>query len=295
MRVGFIGCVHSSALILETLFCIEEIQVCGVLTKTKSSINSDFVDLTPLCVTREIPVKYDDQTSPNESVDFFINLKLDVILCVGWSHILREPMLTASRIGVIGFHPARLPQNRGRHPIIWSLALGLENTASSFFLMDTGADSGPIIAQQNIEITLTDNAQSLYQKIMNVAVQQVKCFLPALKMGTLVFKEQDENAATYWRKRSRRDGTIDFRMAASAIFNLVRALSPPYPGAEVKYNDIFYKVLSCRIDTVSYPINTVPGQVIKISENRLLAKVYGDQAVWLELESIPDIEEGQCL
>lgn len=50
------------------------------------------------------------------------------------------------RIILIGFHPANLPQNRGRHPIIWALFLSLQETASTFFMMDEDTDSGDIIS-----------------------------------------------------------------------------------------------------------------------------------------------------
>ena len=55
-------------------------------------------------------------------------------------------------MGVVGYHPAKLPQNRGRHPIIWSLALGLKHSASTFFFIQNGVDNGDIISQHPFEI-----------------------------------------------------------------------------------------------------------------------------------------------
>ena len=63
------------------------------------------------------------------------------------------------------FSPGLTPQNRGRHPIIWTLALGLCETGSTFFFMDEGADSGDILSQKKITILPEDNAGSLYQKL----------------------------------------------------------------------------------------------------------------------------------
>ena len=88
-------------------------------------------------------------------------------------------------MGVLGFHPTKLPQNRGRHPIIWSLALGLKKSASTFFFMDEGADSGKILSQKNFEILDSDDAQSLYDKFVNIALLQIENFLPQLKKKNL--------------------------------------------------------------------------------------------------------------
>ena len=69
-------------------------------------------------------------------------------------------------MGVIGYHPAALPKNRGRHPLIWALVLGLKKTASSFFIMDERADSGDVISQEEIIINDDDDASSLYAKMI---------------------------------------------------------------------------------------------------------------------------------
>ena len=64
-----------------------------------------------------------------------------------------------SKLGFIGYHPANLPENKGRHPIIWAIALGLSKTASSFFIMNKFADQGAIIDKKPIYIDKKDNAK----------------------------------------------------------------------------------------------------------------------------------------
>jgi methionyl-tRNA formyltransferase len=84
-------------------------------------------------------------------------------------------------LGVVGFHPAALPENRGRHPLIWALVLGLEETASTFFFMDEGADSGDLLSQRRISIEPADDAGSLYARITEVAMCQIREFVPLLE------------------------------------------------------------------------------------------------------------------
>ncbi|RXE84510.1 formyl transferase [Pseudoalteromonas sp. A757] len=295
MRVGFIGCVHSSRMALETLLSIEGIEVCAVVTKKNSAVNADFCDLSPVCCDRNIPFHYEDSKNKTASKAFLSDFDLDIIYCVGWSYLLDEELLAMPKQGIIGFHPAKLPQNRGRHPIIWALALGLSETASTFFKMDSGADSGPIISQEPINIDMDENAQSLYDKILHTAQQQIKNFTKALLEGSAVFAEQDQQSATYWRKRSRKDGLIDFRMSAESIHNLVRALAPPYPCAEFLCKENLVQVRRSEILQQTVPANIEPGKVLEKRGNSILVKAAGTQAIWLHDAVLEDIDVGDYL
>ena len=70
-----------------------------------------------------------------------------------------------------------LPKNRGKHPIIWSLALGLNETGSTIFLMDKKIDNGRVISQEKIKIRQSDTATSLYLKLANCAKKQIVNFV----------------------------------------------------------------------------------------------------------------------
>ena len=98
----------------------------------------------------------------------------DAIYCFGWSHLLSQEVLRAAPLGCVGYHPALLPWNRGRHPIIWALALGLSQTGSTFFLMDEGADTGDILSQRTVPIEDEDDAGTLYEKLKAVACNQTE-------------------------------------------------------------------------------------------------------------------------
>ncbi|WP_237124767.1 formyltransferase family protein [Pseudoalteromonas sp. MMG022] len=280
---------------LETLLSIEGVEVCAVVTKKNSAVNADFCDLSPVCGDRNIPFHYEDSKNKAASKAFLSDFDLDIIYCVGWSYLLDEELLAMPKQGIIGFHPAKLPQNRGRHPIIWALALGLSETASTFFKMDSGADSGPIISQEPIKIDMDENAQSLYNKILHTAQQQIIDFTKSLLEGSAVFAEQDQQNATYWRKRSRKDGLIDFRMSAESIHNLVRALAPPYPCAELLCKENLVQVRRSEILQQTVPANIEPGKVLEKRGSSILVKAAGTQAIWLHDVVLEDIDVGDYL
>lgn len=265
LKIIFIGCVESSATLLNTLLseCQAFANVVGIVSKSSSDFNADHVNLIP--VAQRYHVSYLDYTgNQSELLDFIKDSKADVCYCFGWSQLLPEKILNVTKYGVIGFHPSKLPENRGRHPIIWPLVLGMNETASSFFQMDEGADSGPLLSQESINISQNDDAQSLYDKVLDVAQEQVKIFTQALAQNTAQFLPQDHSKATYWRKRTAKDGLIDWRMLSQDIVNLVRGLAKPYVGAEFMHKNTVVKVWQSQIAEGTYNKATIPGTVLAV-------------------------------
>lgn len=290
LRIALIGCVDSSEIVLRTLVGMpESVEVVALITRRGSNYNSDFVDLTSLAVKHSISLLYvEDGHDDLAQAEWLALHRPDLIFCVGWSRLLGPAIMNVSMNGVVGFHPAALPMNRGRHPIVWSLALGLDETASSFFLMDQGADSGPILSQQSVRITVDDDASSLYAKILNVMPKQIRYIVDGVAHGTLQPHQQDDTHANYWRKRGPEDGCIDWRMDAENIRNLVRALAKPYPGAHFFYDGKAVKLWRCTV-VVGTPRNLEPGKILEVSARRLVVKC-GREALLLtdhELEKMP--------
>lgn len=270
MKILFIGSVQFSETALGHLLKLGA-EIVGVCTNRSSLKNSDFVDLTALAEDFHIPCRYADDINSREVLDWMRSLSPDVIFCFGWSRLLSQEILKLTSMGVVGFHPSLLPANRGRHPIIWSLALGLKKTGSTFFFMDAGADSGDILSQKIVPIFHSDTARTLYDRIVKVALGQISEFLPQLISKDYVLTVQDSKLANSWRKRSRIDGEIDWRMSAESVYNLVRALSDPYPGATVTYQEVEYRVLDVEIISEK-SMNIEPGKVLGLKNFRPIIK-----------------------
>lgn len=266
MRILFIGCVQSSEMFLKKII-EDKADIVGVITKSESKFNADFVDLTDICIKNDIDCIYAKNINAPEIKKYIKSKYVDLILCLGWSQLLDKEILEIPRIGSIGFHPAELPMNRGRHPIIWSLVLGLEKTASTLFLMNEMPDMGKILSQEYITIDYKDDARTLYDKVMEKAVLQISKLIKAINNNLIDFKSNDFVEGNTWRKRNKEDGKIDWRMSSRGIYNLVRALTKPYVGAHFVYKDKEYKVWKAReIITNNYK-NIEPGKVIKVISN----------------------------
>lgn len=269
MRIVFIGCVKSSYVLLRALL-EDDKTVCGVITKKESIFNSDFYDLKPLCMEFGIQSYYTDDINNKETKELIRIAKPDIIYCFGWSALVDSEIIRSAPKGVVGFHPAALPYNKGRHPIIWALILGLKKTASSFFMIDENADSGAVVSQQEIRISFEDDAGMLYDKILLTAKQQLIEFTDAFEKNKIELVEQPNGVGNVWRKRTKNDGKIDFRMSATSIYNLVRGLTKPYVGAHFVFSKKEYKVWKTEIvtDEKNTYLNIEPGKVLKVFSNR---------------------------
>ena len=278
MRIVFIGNVKFS---LEALKCLVklEAEIVGICTLKESEFNSDHIDLSSFAETHGISSFYAKDINSKDSINWIDSKKPDIIFCFGWSWLIKKNILELAPLGVVGFHPTALPENRGRHPIIWALVLGLKKTASTFFFMDEGVDTGDIISQKEVLISDQYDARDLYLKIIEVALKQIEIFLPNLASGNYLRKKQNLLFSNTWRKRISEDGLIDWRMSAISIHNLVRGLAKPYPGAHFILNGKEIKVFKTSIYEGA-PKNIEPGKIIVQEGNEIVVKC-GEGAITL--------------
>jgi methionyl-tRNA formyltransferase len=296
MKILFIGCVKSSYELLQTLLENEK-TVIGVITKQESGFNSDYLDLKPLCNKYGIESIYVNSVNEPSTKVFIDKLSPDIIYCFGWSELIDHEVISKAPKGIVGFHPAELPNNKGRHPIIWALVLGLNKTASSFFMIDEKADNGALVSQNEITISNRDNASTLYEKILKIAKDQVIEFTELFEKNEVQLIDQTSNIGNCWRKRTKADGQIDFRMSARSIYNLVRGLTKPYVGAHFEYCGNEYRVWHSEIiiDQNDAYQNIEPGKVINVySEHSFLVKAGENLIKILDCDEI-SIKKGEYL
>lgn len=293
LKIFFIGTVSLSKKALQKLISLDA-EIVGVATKSSSSFNADHVDLSSIAEENDIPWKFVKDINAPHILEWINSLKPDVIFCFGWSTLIKKDLLTLTELGVVGFHATALPQNRGRHPLIWSLVLGLKEGASTFFFMEEGADDGDILSQKPYSIVYEDDATSVYKKIEKNALMQIEDFLPKLQHRTFKRMPQDHSRGNVWRKRGMKDGEIDFRMTSYAIYNLVRALTRPYVGAHLFYKEKEVKIWKVREEECAYE-NLEPGKILESNGSGVLVKAY-DNAIRIiehEFKELP--KEGEYL
>jgi methionyl-tRNA formyltransferase len=291
MRIVFIGCVSFSEKALLKLLELDA-NVVGVVTKEKSTYNSDFSDLSEIAQKNNIPFKYVNDVNHPNNIEWISEKNPNIIFCFGWSSLIKSDLLKLTKLGVVGFHPAMLPMNRGRHPLIWAKVLGLQKTGSSYFFMNEGADTGDILDQQEFDISFEDDINDIYNKMTGVALKQIETFLPKLISNSYRRKKQIEDGNT-WRKRSKSDGLVDFRMNSASIINLIRGLTKPFPGAHCLINGIEYKIWKCELGS-NNNTNFEPGKILLIKDEFIEVKT-GDGSIFLLEHELPNLNTGEYI
>ena len=232
-----IGSVTTSKLLLETT--IEMNFPISYVFSLDESHRSDVADYDPVYQTAEknsIPFKKFTKINDEENVKIIKEINPDYIFVIGLSQLVKKDIIDATKIGVIGFHPAPLPKFRGRAANVWQQLLGCKESKSSIFFINDGIDAGDILAQETYTIEDTDYALDVCNKIDDAAVIGMRKVLLQMKNGTLKPIKQNEAEATYTLKRTPEDGRIDWNESLDKIQLLIRAISDPYPGAFSMYD-----------------------------------------------------------
>jgi len=155
----------------------------------------------------------------------------DMIIQVAWSQIIKDEILKIPPKGAIGFHASLLPKNRGGSPVNWTIINGEKSWGTTMFYMEPGVDSGDIIAQKRFDIAPEDTCKTVYDSVTQKNIEMLEEFLPLLEAGAAPRIKQDESKSTWLKRRKPEDGIIDWNRSVQDLYNWVRALTRPYPGA----------------------------------------------------------------
>lgn len=148
-----------------------------------------------------------------------------------YRHMLSPELLALAPLGAFNMHGSLLPRYRGRAPINWAILHGETQTGVSLHVMTRRADAGDIIDQEPVPIGARDTARIVFDRVTQAARIVLARNLAALKQGTAPRRAQDEAQASYFGGRKPEDGQILWSLSATRIFDLIRAVTHPYPGA----------------------------------------------------------------
>lgn len=232
MKALVVGAVESTRVALNVITAAPGWSVAGLITLPPelAARHSDFSDLTQEVARADAPLIYAANSNAPAVLEKVRAIKPDIVCVIGWSQICKPAFLEAAG-RVIGYHPAPLPQMRGRGAIPWTILLGCKITASTLFWMDNGVDSGPILAQRFLHVANDETATTLYQRHLVALGEVLAESLAAIASGKPPRIPQEEKYASWTAKRTPADGKIDWRRPADETWRLVRAVTRPYPGA----------------------------------------------------------------
>jgi methionyl-tRNA formyltransferase len=228
---------------------------------------------------------------PNEPafVERLATLAPDFIFSFYYRQMLSPAVLATARRGAFNMHGSLLPKYRGRVPVNWAVLRGERETGATLHEMVAKPDAGRIAGQEAVPVGENDTAAEVFARVTMAAGRVLECALPSLLDGTASLRPQSLQEGSYFGGRKPEDGRIDWTRSAREVHDLVRAVSPPYPGAFTVIGGRHARVLrTWWSDAPSLPPGA-PG-AIAVADGRAWA-CCGDGR-WLELREVEIEGEG---
>lgn len=261
-----IGILCSGGLGLDTLLKItKDYTIQFVLTDSNS------IEIIEFATKNNIPV-YAGNPRKGKGYSFIKEFSVDVIASINYLFLIEEDIIKHSNLLTFNIHGSLLPKYRGRTPHVWAIINGETKAGITAHIIDSGCDTGEIIAQIEVPIDKNDTGAIMLQKYATAYYPLVKKVLSDASTNSLELTKQNEKDATYFDKRTPKDGAINWNWAKENIRNWVRAQAYPYPGAFTFYNG--HKII---IDKVSFSqmeiLENIPNGTIVQSSPDLVVKV----------------------
>lgn len=173
-------------------------------------------------------------------------------------------MLPASVLAMApgyNMHGSLLPQFRGRASVNWAVLHGATCTGATLHEMTAKPDAGAIVAQTAVPILPDDTAYEVFGKVTVAAEQTLWSVLPALLNGTAPRRDNDLRQGSYFGGRTPADGLIIWQRDAQTVYNLHRAVAPPYPGAYTELGGVVLTLVRARLHPAHAP-GMAPGLAV---------------------------------
>jgi methionyl-tRNA formyltransferase len=196
--------------------------------------------LARLCSAADVPLLVQPRVDAAAYPSFagaVERLAPDFILVDSYSMLLPAELLAIPTRGALNVHGALLPAYRGANPTQWALLNDERETGVTIHCMTEEFDAGDIVAQSRVPIRFEDTWVDIHARIRQATEALLAEQLPRILEGSYERRPQDAAAASHFRRRRPEDGRIDWGASTLAIYNLIRALVAPNPGAVYRDGD----------------------------------------------------------
>lgn len=190
-------------------------------------------------------ILHQDSLYDPATLDRLAAVEPDLILLAWWPNIIREPLISLPRLGVLNMHPSLLPHCRGKNPNFWAI-VEQRPFGVTLHWVDRTVDGGDIAFQREIPVRWTDTGGSLHRQALDAMVALFADNLPAILSGDLPRRPQDKAAGSFHLQREL-DPASEIRLedqySGRDLLNLLRARSyPPYPACWFSDGDETFEV-----------------------------------------------------
>ena len=267
---------------------------------TKKNQVSGYKGLSVLTEKYGIPVhEADSYFLTDEKTQRFLNENtFDIGISMGWQRLIPESVLNCFHYGIYGFHGncGYLPFGRGRSPLNWSIILGDTRFNLNLFRYDEKADSPNIFATEMFSITAHDDIRTAQYKNMICSKNLIRKLLAAYEQGYIPVRTESKDFDSWYKKRTAVDGRIDFHERNRNIYNLIRGVAAPFPGAFAMLGEEKVTVWEAHpfdeiIDFSAY----APGEIIDIFDGKPIVRTVDGSLLIDRYECDRELRAGDVL
>lgn len=235
-----------------------------------------------------------------ESKQFFEDNSFGIGICMGWQRLIPQEVLKHFKCGIFGFHGScgYLPYGRGRSPLNWSIINGDTRFNLNLFQYDEKADSPNVYQNRMFEITPFDTIRTLQYKNLLVSYELVTQLIEDYRNDTIRIKRDSKDFDTLYAKRTPQDGKISFLMKTREIYNLIRGVTKPFPGAFAYIGNTEEKVVvweAVPFDGIMDFSKYQPGEIIEVFDEKPLVRAIDGSLLIQKYESKYTLEKGIIL
>jgi methionyl-tRNA formyltransferase len=254
-----LGVLCSGGLGFDTVLKIHKVyEIQFILTDKKS------VDIIQFSKEKNIPV-FAGNPRNGAGYKFIKDVSVDVITSINYLFLIEEDIFNHSNKITFNIHGSLLPKFRGRTPHVWAIIKGEKKTGITAHLINSGCDTGKIMAQTEIPIEENDTGGILLEKYAKEYFPLIENVLEKVESNQLTLTEQIEANASYFGKRTSVDGEINWTWNEETIRNWIRAQAHPYPGAFTFYEG--QKIIIDKISIIDYKSNASiqAGEIVQVN------------------------------
>lgn len=238
-KIVVFGTKESTLSLLDTIK--EDVDLIVTIENSTSHHISGKGDVIQYAKANDIEYFSTGDYSLKSCKEFFQNNQFEIGISYGWQRLIPDYVLDSFDYGVFGTHasPLGLPYGKGRSPLNWSIIRGFQQVYFNFFKYVTKADSGMIYSTTKFEINKWDTIETIKMKDLIVTKREVANLIEDYRDNCIFLQPQkDDIEETFFPKRSPKDGKINLESSCKDIYNLIRGVTKPFPGAYLMCDDM---------------------------------------------------------
>jgi methionyl-tRNA formyltransferase len=265
MRFAWIG-FHAEGLPALDALLSAGAPIVSVLTldPAVAGARSTSASYAGLCDRFGVPLHFITGINELRSLEILERLTIDVAFVLGWPQTVRPAALRIPRLGMIGSHPGLLPRYRGAAPVHWAMIRGEEEAGNTLLWLSDRPLAGDIIDQTAFPITPYDTSNEVFSEVAHSNREMLVRLLPRLLAGERPGVPQPSiDGPGLLPRRRAADGRVRWSRSSRAIYDFIRALTHPYPGAFSRIDGRSWRIWKAALPPPGIAsADCAPGEVV---------------------------------